>query len=303
MLVRRNRLTPFRRKSTRVDFCLFRLLVLAACLAPTAAGAWGLKAHRYVNETAIEMLPPPLRDFYRLHRRELSDAAVAPDVVLRKRDGEREAVRHYINLEEFGEGVALLAEMSQADAERRFGKRRVRAAGLVPWVIVDHARGIERAMRRGDWAAAIKTSGYGGHYVADATMPLHTTSNFDGQKSPAGRGLHEALEREVVDANLGAIRTSLRDRLEPPSPAPFTQGAVFHRLLALHRDVPPLIAAHVEAAKAGRVGSERYLALLERRTRRSLEKRVGDAVTAVASLWLSAWSAAGRPTPPRSLSE
>ncbi|MGH7804703.1 MAG: hypothetical protein ACREQJ_10175, partial [Candidatus Binatia bacterium] len=267
-------------------------------LQASAVHAWGLKSHRFVNETAIEILPEPLRGLYRRHREMLSDLAVAPDVVLRKRDGEREAVRHYLNLEVYGEDVRLLVDLSRSEAERRFGKRKVRKAGLVPWVIVDHANGIERAIRRGDWKAAMKTSGYGGHYVADAFMPLHTTLNFDGQESAAGRGLHEALEHDVVDRDLAAIARTVRSRLAPPEPMRFTQRRAFEILLEGHADVAPLIAAHEEAARRGPVGSAPYGEVLGRRTRAIVERRLADAVSAVASLWLSAWHAAGRPTVP-----
>jgi hypothetical protein len=273
--------------------------VVLCLLEAAAAHAWGLKSHRFVNESAIELLPEPLRGHYRKHRETLSDAAVAPDVLLRKRDGEREAVRHYLNLELYGESAPLLADLSRGEAERRFGRSKVRKAGLVPWVIVDHANGIERAMRRRDWPAAIKTSGFGGHYLADAWMPLHSTIHFDGQKTEAGPGLHEALEHDVVDGDLGEIGRSVRGRLRPADGARFTQRRALAVLLEVHADVAPLLAAHVDAARAGRVGSAAYENVLARRTRAVLERRLGDAVTAVASLWLSAWEAAGRPAVPR----
>ena len=273
--------------------------IVLCLLEATAAHAWGLKSHRFVNESAIELLPEPLRGYYRQHRESLSDSAVAPDVLLRKRDGEREAVRHYLNLELYGESAPLLADLSRGEAERRFGRDKVRKAGLVPWVIMDHASGIERAMRRGDWRAAIKTSGFGGHYVADATMPLHSTIHFDGQKTEAGRGLHEALEHDVVDGNLHEIGRSVRSGLRPADGRRFTQRRALGILLEVHADVAPLRAAHADAARAGRVGSEAYEKVLTRKSRAILERRLGDAVTAVASLWLSAWEAAGRPAVPR----
>lgn len=277
---------------------LWTVTILLCVFQPSIAHAWGLKAHRFVNETAIEILPEPLRAHYRRHRETLSDLAVAPDVLLRKRDGEREAIRHYLNLENYGEDVSLLGRLTRSDAERRFGKRKVEKAGLLVWVIVNHARGIERAMRRGDWNAAIKTSGYAGHYVADGFMPLHTTANFDGQESAAGPGLHEALEHDIVDGDLRAIGRAVRSRLAPADATPVTQRRVFDSLVEVHTDVAPLVAAHVEASRAGTVVSRAYENVLERKSRAILEKRLADAVSAVASLWLSAWEAAGRPTPP-----
>ena len=273
--------------------------IVLSLFGAAAAHAWGLKSHRFVNETAIELLPEPLRGHYRKHRESLSDAAVAPDVWLRKRDGEREAVRHYLNLELYGESAPLLAELSRSEAERRFGRDKVRKAGLVPWVIVDHANGIERAMRRGDWSAAIKTSGFGGHYAADATMPLHSTIHFDGQKTDGGPGLHEALEHDVVDGNLEQIGRAVRSKLRPADARRFTQRRALGIVLEVHADVAPLLAAHVEASRAGRVGSAAYEKVLARKSGAILERRLGDAISVVASLWLSAWEAAGRPAVPR----
>ena len=60
----------------------------------------------------------------------------------------------------------------------------------LPWTIEDkHAR-LVREMRAGKWRAALRTAAYAGHYVADATMPLHAVSDYDGQKS-GSPGIHK----------------------------------------------------------------------------------------------------------------
>ena len=279
----------------------WRFVAFAIALAlaqPHASYAWGLRTHRWIAERAIETLPEPLRAYYRENRERLSDDAVAPDVLLRKRDGEREERRHYVHLESYAKELEALANLEREEAEKRFGRRHVREAGWLPWVIVDHARGIERAMRRGDWKSAIRTSGFAAHYLGDAFMPLHTTSNFDGQKSAAGGGLHEALERGVIDRDLAAFTTGIERNLATASTEPFTRPSVMTLLRDVHRDVAPLVAAHEAAARRAAVGSDRYLDELDRKTRAILQRRLADSVHGVGSLWLSAWVAAGRPAVP-----
>lgn len=264
---------------------------------PPSVSAWGDETHRMINEEAITTLPEPLRSFFTANRRELSNRAVEPDSVLRPRYGRREAVRHFIDLDLYGSPPFSELPRSYGVAVRRFGRDTVVERGTLPWTVLRmHAR-LAREMRAGDWVAALRTAGLGGHYVGDAFMPLHTTDNYDGQKT-GQRGIHHAIEDSLVDARIDAFRGRVRVQIRPASAAPFTPERVFAFLLESYSDVSVVLRADREARKLGRMGSARYLDTLDERTGNVLGARLASGATTLGSFWLSAWAKAGSPAPP-----
>ena len=105
-----------------VGFALSTFLLLAD---PAIVFGWGADAHRMINEEAVATLPEPLRAFFAAHRRELSDCAVEPDSVFRARYGRKEAVRHFIDLDLYGQPPFSELPRSYRAAVQRFGRDRV----------------------------------------------------------------------------------------------------------------------------------------------------------------------------------
>lgn len=276
-----------------------QLVVLAAaCLVvPSTARAWGPATHRWIEETAVTLLPDPLRCFFERGRDRLADLAVEPDTVRRAREGRVEAVRHFIDLDLYGEPPFASLPRSYRTAIRRFGRRTVTERGTLPWVILADYSALRRELRRGDWGKALSTAGLAGHYLADAFMPLHVTSNHDGRKSGAA-GIHETIERDLVDARISAYGDAARVRLEPARRRRFKGASVFAILIDSDRDVPALFQAERQARDAGRPGSAAYLDALDLRLRGILTARVAAATSTLASYWLSAWQQAGEPPGP-----
>lgn len=270
-------------------------VALAVLAAPPPSTAWGLRTHRLVAEAAAARLPEPLRAAFASRALVLEDAAVAPDVVLRPRDGEREAIRHYLHLDAWGPELDALASLSLPLAEERAGRNRLRARGTLLWVILDSRREVTLAIRAGDWDRAVVAAGHGAHYLSDGFMPLHLTTVHDGQGTAAGPGLHEAIERGLVDPRIDEILARLPE--EPTASAPLDGPRILERLREVGADVPGLLSAHELAARSGAVGEPAYLEVLGREALPSLERRIADAVAGVASFWLGAWIAAGEPDP------
>jgi len=78
------------------------LAAVAVLGTPGRATAWGLATHRWVASRAAELVRercPALAD---APRAVLGDAAVEPDTILKRRDGRREGVRHFLNLDHYG---------------------------------------------------------------------------------------------------------------------------------------------------------------------------------------------------------
>ncbi|MBK7233877.1 MAG: hypothetical protein IPH93_16845 [Saprospiraceae bacterium] len=64
---------------------------------------WGFFAHRKLNELAVYTIPAPLNTFYKSHLEEVRERAVDPDK--RRYAIKGEAVRHYIDLDHWGENA------------------------------------------------------------------------------------------------------------------------------------------------------------------------------------------------------
>lgn len=275
-----------------------RIGILALWLIPNLAFAWGLETHRWVNVTAIESLPDPLRAHFREHRQKISDAGIEPDTRGRKKHGEREAVRHYIDLDLYGAPPFAELPRNREEAYKKFGKDLVKSRGTLPWTILEkHAR-LVREMRDGKWKEAVRTAGLAGHYVSDAFMPLHTTDNHDGQKS-GNDGIHKAVEHDLVDARIEEYSSVISPQIPPARPEPFTEDVIFKILIESHGDVPVVFRADKAARESGPIGSVDHTAALDREMGRLLTARLAGAVYGLGSFWLSAWDAAGRPAPPR----
>jgi hypothetical protein len=272
------------------------LAAAALAAAPLPASAWGLASHRMIAERAIETLPDPLRSFFQEHRRELSDLAVEPDTVLRERDGRKETVRHFIDLDLYGEPPFADLPRSYRAAVERYGEEVVQERGTVPWTIFELHDHLVRELREHDRRSAIRTAGLAAHYVADATMPLHTTADYDGKKS-GSPGIHKAIEHDLVDARLGEYVKRLRGKVTPANASGYGRDQVFELLSESYRSISELRAAEREARRLASFQSPGYLEALNVRAGDLIAGRLARAINFLGGFWLSAWEEAGRPAP------
>jgi len=80
------------------------ILALLLSLCPVTlddSGEWGFYGHRLINETAVFTLPADLIPLYKSNLQFVRDHAVDPDK--RRYASKLEAVRHYIDLDIWGE--------------------------------------------------------------------------------------------------------------------------------------------------------------------------------------------------------
>jgi hypothetical protein len=272
---------------------LLALLVVSA--TTTAASAWGFVAHRIMAENSAAALPAPMAGFYQANMSALSDASIEPDSLLRDKEGEKEARRHYIDLDELSQPPFLDFPMDEQRARELYGDRRVDHAGVLPWRIVNVLDQLREAFRKKDLTGIVSRSGWLSHYVGDACQPLHTTRNFDGQLS-CNQGIHAAFETDMVD------RLKARYRLETALPASFVpvvihepRRFVFGELFASYNLLPDLLRADTDSVAAVKKQRKDYYDELERRAGTLARARMSRAANATANLWYTAWFQAGRP--------
>lgn len=154
--------------------------------------SWGFLVHRTITQTAIYSLPDTLQMFFFKNMRALVKTSVDPD--LRQKEDSTEKNKHFIDLD-----AKLFNKNPIPDkweiAVKKYGEKKLRAQGILPWEIVKTKNKLTQAFKNKDKNAIILYAADLAHYVADAYVPLHTTQNYDGQLTNQ-KGVHSLWETE-----------------------------------------------------------------------------------------------------------
>lgn len=264
---------------------------------------WGFYGHRKINVMAVFTLPPEMIGFYKKNIEFLEETSVAPD--RRRYAVEGEAPRHFIDLDRFGDSAIFKLPRRWKDASELLGADSLMEHGIVPWHIGLMFQRLKDAFLIQDPETILKVSAELGHYIADANVPLHTTSNYDGQLT-GQRGLHGLWESRL--------------------PELFADGYDFYVGKAKYVDnVPARVWEAIKVANlaldsvlaeenvlAGRMGhkkfgfetkgkqtvkvvSQEYARAYHEQLNGMVERQMKASIKMTADLWYSAWVDAGQP--------
>lgn len=271
----------------RIGSVLVALLTLSA-----NALAWDSATHRLITRIAVEALPPsPLKTEFAAHERELEQHSVEPDSILKDRYGKREERRHYLDLETLGPGSIDSVTSDFRAMERRYGHRRLKRAGTLPWTIDSLSNAVAGHWMRADCSKLIRDAGYLSHYVGDASQPLHTTSHWDGY--PADKGIHARVER-AVDEYAESIGV-LAPKQVNAGPIGSTWPAVISEIRDAHALVPRILADDRAVRGVSAKGDRAYDQALMDRDEALFAQQIARASSTLASIWLLDWRRAGSP--------
>jgi hypothetical protein len=163
---------------------------------------WGFFGHKKINELSIYTLPPEMFGFYKANMDYLIEHSVDPD---KRRYGVKgEAECHYIDMDHYcAEGQTGCNPFDNvprkwAEALEKFGEDSLRAHGIVPWNIQKVLSNLTYAFKRKDKMKILRLSAEIGHYIGDAHVPLHSTSNYNGQLTNQ-RGIHGFWESRLPE--------------------------------------------------------------------------------------------------------
>lgn len=159
--------------------------------------AWGTWGHQHINYAAIWGLPEPLRFFFYNHKDFITEESVVPDLRKYTLNDKAEFNRHFIDIEDFGVPIDSIARTTK-EAQTKYDAKSLQKWGILPWFIQDMEEKLVTAMKNGKKTEILFVAADLGHYIADANMPLHTSSNHDGQLTNQ-KGIHALWESQLPD--------------------------------------------------------------------------------------------------------
>jgi hypothetical protein len=283
-------------------FVLFAALFLL--LSSGRADAWGFEAHRFIMDRAIALLPAELRPLFERYRATVVERSIDPDT-WRTAGFAEEGRHHFLDLDWEGYGpyphTALPRDYGAAIA--RFGRDDLERYGTLPWRADEYHGNLRRAFEAYRTPAPLERfevlffAATLAHYVSDAHVPFHATINFDGQETSQD-GIHARFESGLFER----YRAQLAVAPRPLSPVRNARDFLFDRLLESVQLVPVVLELDREAIGARQLYDETYFSAFFESTRPILERRLAEAISAVAAVIAGAWENAGRPAVPVDLS-
>lgn len=280
-------------------------LILFVCnwvLPQETAPRWGFYAHGWINRTAVYLLPPEMRLFYQHYQSFLEAHATDPDK--RRYAVAEEGPRHYIDLDHYSDS---LPPLYWRDAVETYGQDSLRAHGIVPWHVESMRYRLTEAFRNHDIPAILKNSAEIGHYIADAHVPLHTSSNHNGQFTNQ-RGIHGFWESRVPEllaakhynfiignaAYLVQPQQFIWNRIRE-SAAAVDSVLYFEKMLTDSFPESRKYAFEIRAGKTIKQYSAAFTQAYDHCLNGMVERRMRASIFAVASFWYTAWVDAGQP--------
>lgn len=254
-----------------------------------AEESWGQKGHETTNDIAISALPvSTLKDFYTGNLRYIVEHSMAADHA--KKTDPAERPRHYIDFDEYGEYPFPDVPEDYDEAVNKYGESVVVARGLVPWQIEQTYRELVKAFEEKNGQAVLKHSAWLGHYVGDVHVPLHTTSNHDGQKT-GQKGLHSYFESRLLNEYISPEEIK-------PKQARQIHEEVHTLAFEWARESFTYVQPILDADLANRhPNGKRNLSAFAKTAKPIAVGRLTRGATRTASLWYTAWLEAGEVDP------
>lgn len=287
-----------------VGLLIFSFLDLTA-KAPSPWGFWG---HRHINYYAVFCLPEAMLPLFKTNVDYLTRHAVDADQ--RRYLLPEEAARHYIDLDHYENELGeVYLPQNWKTACDSFSIDTLKAHGIVPFQVYWSYLHLQKMFEAHDANGVLKAAADLGHYVGDAHVPLHTTSNYNGQKT-GQKGIHAFWESRIPELSGEQYSNFVPSVNYVDDPQTYIWEAVTesHRLLdsvlLLEKAVRERLGEEemYTIAKKGqslqRVISPAFAHAYEEAMNGMVERRYRSAIHALSSLWYTAWVNAGQPNLP-----
>ncbi len=279
--------------------CTWPLVVPVLLVTASPSFPWGPEGHRIATSTACDTLRGSIGQFFKDNREFLLEHCNEPDDWAHDGQHPEERYQHYIDMDLVAPYpfTDIPRDLSKFEAKLKEMNLSVADVGRIPWRIGERHKQLTAAFRAKDWDKVKHIASHLGHYIQDATMPLHSTKNYDGQYS-GNRGIHGRFEADMIRHYLDEY-SDLSDTAGAPTFIKDPVDLTFEVLIDSYVYVDNVLRADTHAHRFGELYDAAYYEKLHGLAGWIAKRRLGDAATATASLWLSAWLEAGKPEPGR----
>jgi hypothetical protein len=268
---------------------IIKLTLVLTFLSVSIFG-WGRTGHINITKHAFELLKQKV-DITNLYKDSVVAKSNDPDK--RVRTIKEQAPWHFIDIDFYKEFNNLNMITNYDSLVSIYGENEVKKQGTLPWVIETNQNKLIEAFKNKNTTDILFYSAEIAHFVADAHMPLHTTTNYDGQLTNQ-KGIHSRYESKMVEKYLDKIEQNFYQQpiiiVEEPLSTAFEiidNSYPFVQLL-LDADKKAYELAHSNS-------TDMYYDLLWKQTDYITYIQLNNAAKFVASYIYSAWYKAGMP--------
>ena len=284
-------------------FSIFTLKTLFLAHILLFLCSWGFFCHQKINLQAIYSLPPELSGLFKKHALYISKHAIDPDK--RRYAIPEEAANHYIDLDFYPEMAINELSLLESEAIAIYTEDSLLKHGRLPWNIFKYMHFLENAFREQNESKIIQYATDLGHYIGDAHVPLHTTSNYNGQKTNQ-HGIHGLWESRIPelkfkDYNLWVGKAQY---------LPHYEDSIWKCIWESHALVEKVLSNELLATQ--KVGTDRKYSIESRNGQsiktysplfcssynqllgNMIEQRLRKSILLTASCWYTCWVNAGK---------
>ena len=295
---------------------VFGMLILFANTAPTlkkiksvtkSTAVWGFYGHKKINRLAVFTLPKGMFSFYKKNIEYITEHAVDPDK--RRYAVEGEAPRHYIDIDHYhNDSLTPFQYVPRVwkKAVEKFTEDTLQAYGIVPWHVNSMRYRLTKAFKEKDFNRILKLSAEMGHYVGDASVPLHTTENYNGQLT-GQRGIHGFWESRIPELFSEEYDFFVGQVVYIENPLYYIWNTVesshnavdsvlsFERKLDTNYPSDKKYAFDNRGNRTIKTYSKEYSKEYQDMLDGMIERRMRSSIIAVGSFWYTCWMNAGQP--------
>ena len=243
--------------------------------------------------------------FYKQNIEFISEHSVDPDK--RRYAVKEEGARHYIDIDNYGTYPFNELPRNWDSAVTKFSIETMQKNGIVPWWLQTMQYRLTTAFKEKNAQGILKLSAEIGHYLADAHVPLHASSNHNGQLT-GQRGIHgfwESRIPELLAENKWDFFIGKAEYIKNPPDFIWKRilesAAASDTVLKYEQQLTKEFPADQKFSFENRNGiiirqySSAFSIAYDQLLKGMIERRMRQSIFAVASFWYTAWVNAGQP--------
>lgn len=268
------------------------------------ANGWGFWAHEHINEMAVNTLPQSMLILYKANSQFITKHSVDPDK--RRYVDSTEAPHHFIDIDHYGKYPFANLPHYWKDAVAKYSKDTLTKYGVLPWYVSLMMDKLTTAFKQKDKYLILHYSADIGHYIADAHVPLHCSSNYNGQLTHQ-QGIHALWESRIPELMGDKYNFSVGKAIYLKDPS----KRIWEIVLESASEVDSVLTIEKQLSKQYsndtkyimtknntstiKNYSEPYAKAYSQRLNNMVERRLRESILDVGSFWYTAWVNAGQP--------